>query len=93
MDAKRGEGKGWKNDEGPFSSRKLRGSGGEGGGEGWEATREIRRTKKKQRPSTTGASTIYGRTLLSLFRIGYGASGPMLGKSETYTRGLGRYVV
>lgn len=55
--------------------------------------REIRRTKKKQRPSTTGASTIYGRILLSLFRIGYGASGPMLGKSETHTRGLGRYVV
>ena len=56
---------------------------------------EIRRTKKKQRPSTTGASRIYGRALLSfpLFPIGYDASGPMLGKSETYTRGLGRYIV
>ena len=58
----------------------------------------IRCTQKKQQPSTTGASRIYGRALLSLsFSLSLSGTaypaGVVLRKSETCTRGLRRYIV
>lgn len=67
---------------------------------GWEATRDSSYEEETATVNYRRFENLWTRSSLfpslpplSLSSIGYGASGPMLGKSETYTRGLGRYIV
>lgn len=67
---------------------------------GWEATRDSSYEEETATVDYRRFENLWTRSSLfpslpplSLSSIGYGASGPMLGKSETYTRGLGRYIV